>query len=162
MCEQIEESRLECKAAKAELRAYNEKMEATEADLASKRIELASLDLAIDEAARKRRTEQKVRVSAETKSQLTATLQEIEMLVYEREKTERGIQKMGRNYRELSADVLDMELQILEKGDELAEMKSRHEYQRKRLRGVPTGPWVFGERTHCKDVCLEKEKTINE
>ena len=84
------------------------------------------------------------------------------MLVDEREKTERGIQKMGRNYRALSADLLDMELQILEKGDELAEMKPHREFHMKCLRGASTKHGVPREYACCKNVCSEKERTIKE
>ena len=62
LCEQIKESVLECEAVKTELRAHDEKMESVKSDLASKRMELASLEMAIDEAARKKRTEREVRV----------------------------------------------------------------------------------------------------
>ena len=134
----------------------------TEADLASKRTELAALKLEIDEAAGKKGAEQEVHFSIRDDIPLIVRVQAIEMLAEEKGKTEKGIQKLKRDHQALSSELLDIELDILEKGDELVELNPLHNFHKKWQRGAARERGVLGKYARYKAECLAREKEIKE
>ena len=136
-------------------------MELVDKDLASKRTELTSLELAIDEATQKKKTEQKVRFPIRMRSHLTVIVQAIDMLAEEKDKAEQGMRKLRRDYRALSVDLLNIELDILAKEDQLVEFKKPlHEFHRQWQSRAVRERGVLGKYARCKAECAQKEKEI--
>ena len=138
-------------------------MELVGKDLASKRTELTSLELAIDEAAQRKKTEQKVSFPIRMRSHLSIIVQAIEMVAEEKDKAEQKMRKLRRDYRALSAELFNIELDILNKEDELEELKKPlNEFRRNVQRGSVREHEVLGKYARCKAACAEKERKIKE
>ena len=73
------------------------------------------------------------------------------------------MKKLKTNQRALCADLLDIELDILAKGEELAELKKPlKEVYQKWQRGEAKKHGMLGELARCKAECSAKEREIKE
>ena len=85
------------------------------------------------------------------------------MLAEEKDKTEQGMQKLRKDYRALSVELFDIELDILDKGDELEELKKPlDKSHRKCQRGAMREHEMLEKHARCKAEYPEKERKIKE